>query len=121
MKNVLLVGHSMMTAHNMARDLIEDRDETVAKTEKRAGLPFVLTTNDTQYVFLAQFEVESKEMELRGRTFDEVYFMSDFKAGTVESLKQQLKDVSHNASFFLVEEDFIGVAYKQSKSETAFK
>lgn len=112
MSHTLLVGHSMMTAHNMARDLIDSKGENIWKTDKRAELPFILTDEGNHYTFLAHFEVAEKHRELRGQKFTEVYFMGDFTGSLIETLKEQLVGNTPAAKFFLVEPDAIGFIFK---------
>lgn len=108
MSYILLVGSNVMIAHNIARDLIEDRGQEIIVDDRVSAT--ITTEEEDTYVFLPQYDVKAKY--LRGKQFDEVYFMADMTAGLVEGMKKELINNTQNAKFFLVEPDAIGFTFR---------
>jgi hypothetical protein len=89
MKTILTIGHSIMGAKNMAKDLIDIRGER----EIKSNISTELLTKETLYVFLPWFHINEKGLEdYNGTIFNEVYIMGDTKVEDVGTYTTNLKD-----------------------------
>jgi hypothetical protein len=87
MKTILTIGHSIMGAKNMAKDLIDIRKEK----ENKRPLRETLFTAESKYIYLPVFRVNDEGMEdYQGVIFDEVFIMGDMKVQDVSALTKFL-------------------------------
>jgi hypothetical protein len=95
MKTILTIGHSIMGAKNMAKDLIDIRQEK----ENKRPLRETLFTAESKYIYLAHFQLNDEAMQdFMGMVFDEVYIMGDMKVQDVAVLTKYLKDHGYAAA-----------------------
>jgi hypothetical protein len=112
MKQILCIGHSKTKAQNMARDLIDDTNETVSVIMKETEFPFIDTEEGNRYIYLSHFHIKESIQAMRGMKFDEVYFMGDFSFGLVEELKSSLIVNTPNAKFFSIDPDITNFSFR---------